>query len=153
METIEYKMHRGARIAFFLAGALCMILIVAIPFGVWIIARAASGKVVVSPTDVKVKALLNTNIDLRDVSRIGVVTVRVPKGIGGALARLKVGGDAAINVCVMNKSGKTKKFIASSFENYQQMMAQISKIVGMPYEEISMGAFGLKWPSEVGAKA
>ncbi|MCC6805958.1 MAG: hypothetical protein IT381_00930 [Deltaproteobacteria bacterium] len=152
METVEFRMHKGARVALYIAGALCFILVVAAPIGLWMILRAAGGKVIVSPTEVKAKGLLTTTINLHDVKRIGICLVPIAaKGIGGALAKMKVGGDHGVNVCVMNGAGKTQKFIVSMYEDQEKIKAAITKIVNKPYEDIPMGLLGIKWAKEVPA--
>lgn len=149
MGTKEFRLSKGARVALYIAGALCVVLVFALPFGVWIIYRAATGKVTLSDKEVVARALLTTRVDLTDVSRLGILRVPVAaKGLGGALARQKVGGDEAINVCAMTRAGKTKKFVVSQFEDHAQITEQISKQLGMPYETLAVGMLGMKWPDK-----
>jgi len=146
MET-EYRFHQGARIALYIVVGLCTFLVFAIPFAIWIAIRTAGGKVVLSPSGVVAKGLLTTEFSYADVARLGRCKAPVlAKGVGGALARQRVGGDNAIHVVVKLKDGKTRKFIASSYEKYEEIMAKISQGVGKPYEQLTMGAFGMKWP-------
>ena len=114
MDT-EYRMHKGARTSLIIAGVLCILLVFSAPIGIWIIIRASGGKVVVTPTELLFKAILSMRINLQDVQRIGILKVPMAnnKGLGGALAKAKVGGDTAIHLCVMTKAGKTKNFIVS----------------------------------------
>lgn len=150
MGTKEFRLHKGARVALTIAGVLCMLLVIGLPIGIWILVRAATGKLVLSASDVRAKALGSTHIALDDVARIGICRVPiVARGIGGALARQKVGGDHAINICVMTKAGKTKKFTVSMFENHEAITAQIHQQVGLPYEEISVGLLGMNWPKQL----
>ena len=147
MET-EYRLHGGARAALYIVSALCFILVVAIPIAIWVAIRTAGGKIVLSPNGVVAKGLLTTEFSYADVERLG--TCKVPilaKGIGGALAKQRVGGDNAINVVVKLKNNKTRKIIASSYEKYEEIMATISQRIGKPYEQLTMGAFGMKWPT------
>ena len=147
MDKSEYRFHKGARTALIVAGVLCILLVIAAPIGIWIIVRATGGKVVFTRGGLVAKALFSVNIDFADVTRLGVCRFPiVARGIGGALARYKVGGDHAINVCVMTRAGKTRKFIASMYEDHEAMIEQISRAVGRPYEELTVGAFGVKWP-------
>ena len=146
MET-EYPFHKGARVALYIVVALCVMLVFAIPFAIWIAIRTAGGKVVLSPSGVVAKGLLTTEFSYADVARLGRCKAPVlAKGIGGALAKQRVGGDNAIHVVVKLRDGKTRKFIASSYEKYEEIMSKIQQAVGRPYEELSMGAFGMKWP-------
>ncbi len=155
MQTTEYRMHKPARVSLYIAGVLCMLLVVTIPIGIWIIVRAAGAKVLVSPREVRAKALLGTTIQLADVTRVGRLLVKIQAagggiggGIGKALAQQKVGGTHATNLCVMTKGGKTIKFVASQFENHEQMAEQISKLTGKPIETVEMGFFSPKWPKQ-----
>jgi hypothetical protein len=147
MENREYRLHQGARTALNVAGILCLVLIIGAPFGIWILWRVAGGKIILSPGGVVAKALMTVSFDWKDVDRIGVVRVPIiARGIGGMLARKKVGGDHSVNVCVKLRNQKKRMIIISQFEDYQTAMEQISSAVGKPYEELTMGAFGVKWP-------
>ncbi len=147
MEPREYRLHKGARVALYIAGALCILLVFAAPFGIWILLRTASGKLSISGQGLVAKALTSVRFDFLDVARIGICRVPIhAKGIGGALARQKVGGDHGINVCVILQNKKKKQFTVSMYEDHEAALAQITKAVNKPYEELSMGAFGVKWP-------
>jgi len=147
MET-EYRLHGGARVALYIVAALCVLLVVAVPIAIWVAIRTAGGKVVLSANGVVAKGLLTTEFDYADVARLGTCKVPIQaKGLGGALAKQRVGGDNAINVVVKLKNDKTRKFIASSYEKYEEIMATISQRIGKPYEELTVGVFGMKWPS------
>jgi hypothetical protein len=149
METTDYRFHKGARTALTIAGVLCLLLIVAAPIGIWILMRVRSAKVSISPSEIRASALVTTVINLHDIQRIGVCMIPVPAaGIGGIIARMKVGGSHAANICVMTQAGKTKKFIASQYENWEQMRDQIAGLAGKPMETIPMGLMGIKWPKE-----
>jgi len=58
----------------------------------------------------------------------------------------RVGGDHAVNVCLISRDGKKRSFAASMFENYQEAMGQISSKCRMPFEQLAVGLLGVKWP-------
>jgi len=148
----EFKLHKGARMALNVAGVLCILLIIAAPFGIWILVRVAGGKLQLSQNGVVGKALTTVSFDYKDVDRIGICMVPIiARGIGGALAKAKVGGDYGTNVCVMLKTGKKKMITVSMYEDHKGAMEAISQAVGKPYEELKMGAFGVKWPDRAAA--
>jgi hypothetical protein len=147
MENREFPLHKGARSALRIAGILCILIVMAAPFGIWIIWRVANGKISLTKTGLVASALGSTAFEFAEVQRIGICMVPiVARGIGGALARQKVGGDAGTNICVILKSGKKKQLTISMYEDYKTAMELISTGVGQPYEELQMGVFGVKWP-------
>jgi hypothetical protein len=147
MENREFRLHKGARTALNIAGILCIVLIIAAPFGIWIMLRVAGGKLILGAQGLVAKALGTVQYDWKDVDRIGLVSVPiVARGIGGMLARQKVGGDFALNVCVLLRSGKKRMFTVSMYEDHQAALEQITAAVGKPYEDLKMGVFGVKWP-------
>src|SRR3954449_9549146 len=107
----EYPFHAGARMALNVAAVLCMILVVGIPIGIWIMVRVSGAKVILDDKGLTAKGLGSLRVELADVARFGVLRVPIiARGIGGALARKKVGGDEGVNLCLQTKAGKTKKF-------------------------------------------
>jgi hypothetical protein len=82
------------------------------------------------------------------VARLGVCRVPIrAKGLGGVLARKRVGGNEAIRVVIKNAQGKQKSFIVSSYDQSDEIMAKVSERVGKPFENLEIGAFGVKWPA------
>lgn len=147
METIEYRMSPGARGALNTAGALCVLLIIAIPLAVWIFVRVAGAKVVLSAQGVLARGLGTTQFAYNEVARLGLCRVPIiAKGLGGTLARKRVGGNEAIRVVIKNAQGKQKSFIVSSYDKRDEIMAKISERVGKPFENMEVGSFGMKWP-------
>jgi hypothetical protein len=152
MNTRELPLHKGARSALRIAGILCILIVMAAPFGLWILWRVARGALTLTDKGVTARALTTVAFDFADVARLGVCLVPiVQRGIGGALARQKVGGDAGVNVCVILKSGKKRQITISMYEDHQTAMDIISKAVGKPYEQLEMGVFGIKWPDSAKA--
>jgi hypothetical protein len=147
MPTREYPLHKGAKTALTVTAVLCILLCVSAPFGIYILWRKARGKLSISERGVEAAALGTTRIDFANVARLGVCQVPIAaRGIGGALARQKVGGSHAVNVCVILRDGKKRSFTASMFENYEEAMGQISNACRMPFEQLTIGLMGVKWP-------
>jgi hypothetical protein len=71
------------------------------------------------------------------------------RGLGGALVRRRVGGDRAFHLVVKTRSGKTRRFIVSSYENFQDIVSEVILRTRRPCETIRAGLFGLKWPEDV----
>ncbi len=147
METLEYPFQKGARTALKITGILCCLLIIGIPIGIWIIIRAGGGKVILSGQGVVAKALGTTQFAYSDVARLGVCRIPIPaKGIAGALARQKVGGNEAVRVQIIDTKGRKRGFIVSSYDKWDEIMMKISERTGKSYEKVEVGAFGMKWP-------
>jgi hypothetical protein len=147
MPTNDYRFHSGARMALNVAGVLCLITIVGIPFGIWILMRVAGARVTLHDGGLEARALGTTRVDYADVTRFGVLRVPIiARGIGGALARKKVGGDEGVNLCFQTRAGKTKKFIVSQYENWEELVAEVGRRVQKKPEELKMGVWGPKWP-------
>lgn len=144
-----YNFHSGAKSALTVVGVLLCVLIITIPLGIYIIIRASGGRVEVNQEGLVAKSIGTKKFRFNEVNRLGVCHAPVQAGgIGGALARKKVGGDVGVNMCFMIGK-KTKVFIASMYENHQQMLDQVSQILGKPVEEVTIGALRLKWPEQV----
>ena len=147
METLEYRLHKGARVALNTVGVLCVLLVIAIPVAIWVFVRVAGGKVVLSAQGVLAKGLGTTQFAYSEVARLGVCRVPInAKGIGGILAKKRVGGDEAIRVVIIDTRGRKKGFIVSSYDKWEEILMKISERVGKPYEKLEIGAFGVKWP-------
>ena len=147
MPSSEYRLHAGARMALNVAGVLCLITILGIPFGIWILMCVAGARVTLDDQSLVAKALGTTRVDYADVTRFGVLRVPIiARGIGGALARRKVGGNEGVNLCFMTRAGKTKKFIVSQYDKWEEIVAEVGQRVQKKPEELKMGAWGPKWP-------
>lgn len=144
-----YNFHSGAKSSLTLVGVLLCVLIITIPLGIYILIRASGGRVEVTQEGLTAKAVGTKKFRFSDVNRLGICHAPIHAGgIGGAMARKKVGGDVGVNMCFMIGK-KTKVFIASMYENHEQMFDQVSKILGKPVEEVKIGALRLKWPEQV----
>jgi hypothetical protein len=144
---VVYRMHGGARSAYTIAGVLCCLLIIGIPFGVWLIVAASRGRIELRADSVVAVGLTTTVIRFADVHRLGFLNVPiVARGIGAVIARKKVGGDQAVNLCAMDARGKTRKFIASMYENYNDVFQRVSGATHRPVEQLAVGLMSPKWP-------
>lgn len=147
-------MHGGAKTAYYVAGGLLCLLIITLPVGLWIIIRAAKARVELRQDGLVQYGLTTVRMPFAEMARIGVLEIPiVARGIGGALARKKCGGDRGINFCMMNARGKTKKFVASMYENYGDFMNRTSQARQLPLEKMTMGTFKLEWPDNQQAPA
>jgi hypothetical protein len=139
--------HKGARVSLQIVGVLLILLVFTAPFGLWMFWRVAKARLRTTEKGVDASSITNIAFDYADVARLGICRIPIhAKGIGGALAKYKVGGDHGINVCAVLRNGKKKQITANLYEDYEAAMDEISKGVGKPYEELEMGVFGIKWP-------
>lgn len=149
MDETVYPFHQGARTALIVVGVLLIFLIVTIPFAIYVFIRVRGGKVVVTKQGLTATALGSERWSFDDVARLGVLKVPiVARGVGGALARAKVGGDHGVNLVIRTKAGKDKKFIVSQYANWQEIIERVKQSVPVPCEEIQMGMFSWKWPEK-----
>ena len=80
------------------------------------------------------------------MARLGVVRVPIiARGIGGMLARKKVGGDEGVNLCFQTRAGKTRKFIASQYDRWEELINDVARRTGKQPETLKMGLWGPKW--------
>lgn len=140
----------GARSSLAIVAVLCFLLVVAAPIGAWLLVRIVRGRVQLSRSGLVARGLAGTtSFQFNDVARLGFLEVPiVARGIGGALVKRRVGGDKAVYLVALTHSGKTRKFIVSSYENYQEIMGEVSARAQKPYEALKTGLFDLKWPEE-----
>lgn len=148
----QYPLHKGARSALNVTGVLCCLLIIGIPLGIWIFMRVKSARVWLADDALKVTNVFSSaGFAYRDVARIGVLRLPVVTGggIGGALARQKVGGDEAVHLVAKTSDGKQHAFMVSMYEDWQQVIDEVGVRVGKPLETLVGGALGVgsaKWP-------
>jgi hypothetical protein len=147
-----YPLHAGARSALNITAVLCCLLIVGIPLGVWILVRARAARVALSDAGLSATNVFSsTAYGWGDVARLGLLKVAVVTGggLGGALARQKVGGDEATHIVARTGDGKLHAFMASSYENLQDIIDEVGRRAGKPFETLTPGALGVgsaKWP-------
>jgi hypothetical protein len=146
--TLEYPFHVQAREALAIVSLLCFLLVVAAPVGFWLLFRVFTGVVRVSHSGVVAKGIGGTTrFRFDEVSRIGLLEVPiVARGFGGALVRRRAGGDKAVFLVVKTLSGKTRKIMVSSYDDYKEILGDVSMRMRRPYEMISVGTWGMEWP-------
>ncbi len=150
MDATTFPLSAGSRKATRTTAVLCMITIIGLPLGIWLLMRASSAKLTIGSDTVVVRNWATTTIPLAEVVRIGVLRVKIMAvGIGGRIARQRCGGDVAIHLCFKLQNGRERKFMVSPFENHEQIARAIAARVGRPIESIAgIGALGgLKWPA------
>lgn len=149
--SLEYPLHEGARSSLVITAISCIVTVLALPLGLWILFRLLNAGVVISQSSVVARGAFRTvSFDLEDVARLGVMEVPITaRGPGGALVRRRVGGDRAFHLLVRTRSGKTRRFIVSSYENFQDIVSEVILRTRKPCETIRVGFFGPKWPEDV----
>lgn len=149
METLEFPFHKGARTALYVAAALCIVLVCAAPIGAYFIFRVSRGKVSVDGAKLRAEGLLTDEIQFSEVERLGLLKIPlVARGIGGALARMKLNNmDHGVNLVAKLRSGKNVKLLLNQYERHEQIIERVKQACpGVPLEEIPMGLLTWKWP-------
>lgn len=146
-QTLVWKLHSGAKMALNVVGGLLVLLIVTIPFAIFVFVRTAGARVAIAGDELTFRNLFSKKWKLSSLRRLGVLAVPVyARGIGGMLARKKVGGDRAIHICGIDDRGKKMNLLISMFERHQEIINHVAMVTGLPVEEVKSGAFGPKWP-------
>lgn len=146
-QSLVWKLHSGAKTALNIVGGLLVLLIVTIPFAIYVFVRTAGARVELTGDQLIFKNLLSKRWKLASLRRLGVLAMPMyARGIGGILARKKVGGDHAIHLCAIDERGKKMSMLVSMFERHQEIIQQVAARTGLPVEEVKSGAFGPKWP-------
>src|SRR5204862_391414 len=97
-------------------------------------------------------ALFGKRWTLSRIRRLGVMAMPIyARGIGGMLARKKVGGPEAIHLFAIDDRGKKSGFIVSMYDRSPEIIQRVSAITGRPVETLKVGAFGPKWPDTTSA--
>jgi len=146
MEPKVYVMHKGARSALKIAAFLVMLLVITLPLGIWWFIKVGGARVELRPDTIQANGLTNMTVPVADIQRVGILRVPiVAKGLGASLAKAKVGGNEGVNLCMQLRNGKTKKFVASMYENYEDIFTSVSELTGLEMETLKMGMMGPKW--------
>lgn len=146
-QPLLYRLHGGARSAFTIVSILLIFLVVTIPVAAWIFIRSSAGRIEIRGSQLIARALFTKRWDLTRVRRLGVLAVPMyARGLGGALARRKVGGNSAIHLCTIDDRRRKSSVIVSMYERYPEIINQVSMLTRLPVEELKVGAFGAKWP-------
>ena len=145
--AMTFPLHGGARGAYMVLGVLLCILIVGIPFAIWAFIARSRGRVDVRGMEIVSVGFFTRRLDLSRARRLGVLHVPVyARGIGGAIARRKVGGDQAVHLCTMDEQGRKANMLVSMYERFPEIIQYGQRATGLPLEEVQVGALGPKWP-------
>jgi hypothetical protein len=147
---IEASYHAGARSALKVTAILCMVTVIGLPFGIWMLLKMRRCRLTLRDDGIHIRNLVKTtDVAFAEVQRIGTLRVPVPGfGIAGKLAQRKVGGRDAIHLCFLTPSG-TQSAMISMYEHHEQVVREAARIVDRPLETVG---FGLKWPDQKSVK-
>jgi hypothetical protein len=146
-EVLTYPLHAGARGAYMFVGVLLFILIIGIPFAIWAFIARSRGRMEVQGLEVRSYGFFTRRLDLSRARRIGFLEVPIyARGIGGAIARRKVGGNKAVHLCTMDEQGRKANILVSMYERFPEVIQHAQRVTGLPLEEVKVGALGPKWP-------
>jgi hypothetical protein len=146
----EFRMHKGARTALNISGALLLLLCVTIPVAAWIFYRVSKAKVTVRPDGLVAEGLMTDSVQFDDVDRFGVLRIPLAaRGLGAVLANMKLDNmGEGVNLVFRLKNGKDVKFIANQYERHAELIELVSKSVRVPREDLTMGVLSWKWPEK-----
>jgi hypothetical protein len=145
-QPLVYRLHSGARSAMNISGVLLCLLVVTIPIAIIIFWKTAAARLEIAGDELIFRNLISKRWRISSLRRLGVLAVPViARGIGGALARKKVGGAHAIHLCAIDDRGKKMNMLISIFERHQEIVQQVAAMTRLNVEEVKSGAFGPKW--------
>lgn len=145
-QPLVFRMHAGARTAMNIVGGLLVLLFVTIPFAIYVFVRTAGARIEIAGDELIFRNLTSKRWKLSSLRRLGVLSVPVyARGLGGVLARKKVGGDHAIHLCAIDERGKKMNLLISMYERHPEIVQQVAQLTRLPVEEVKSGAFGPKW--------
>jgi hypothetical protein len=142
-----YSLHPRARRFALLAGILLAWLIIPLPYALVCFLAAWRGKLVLHDDRMEVTYLFTRRIRFDEIVRLGLLHVPASVwGIGAYLARMEGGVGQRIDLCVMDRRGKTRWVPVFMYEGHLDILQRVQQAVGKPYEEVALGAFTFKWP-------
>lgn len=150
-QPVEFPLHKPGRTSMVILAVLLMLLCVTVPFGLYLLVRMGSMRVRLSASSLEARGITTDVVEFDQVERFGVLRVPlVARGLGAVVARMKLDNmSEGVNLVFLLKSGKTVKFIANQFERHQDLVEQVTRLVRVPREELTMGLMGPKWPERV----
>lgn len=145
--TNSYSFAPQVKSAIVIFAVLLCVLVVTIPGAVYLLVKRSSARLEVSDEGLEVSGLGGRQRwKFAELERIGLLSIQVTGGGTGAGLGHKInGGSPAVNLCARTKKGKTRKFMISRFENYEEILGRIEQASGLRLERVGMGAFGPKW--------
>jgi hypothetical protein len=148
-DALVFPLHAGARSAYLVVVVLLTILVIGIPFAVWALIARSRGRLEARGPELVTVGFFRKRLDLRQARRLGVLHVPIlARGIGGALARRKVGGDHAVHLCMMDERGRKSNLLVSMYEHFPAAIDHALAWTGLPLEQVESGAFGPRWPEQ-----
>jgi hypothetical protein len=148
-DEVIYPLHKGAKTALIVVCVLLVVLCVTIPLAAYFFYRVQTAGARLRRTGLTIRSLGTFEVEFGDIERLGVLTVPVvASGVGGALAKARVGGEVATNLVVRTRAGKDKRVIISQFDKWDELLAEVKKSVQVPCEDIKMGLVTWKWPEK-----
>ena len=148
--TNSYSFAPQVKSAIVIFAVILCVLVVTIPGAIYLLIKRGSARLELSDDGFEVSGLGGRQRwKFDDLERIGLLSIQITGGGAGAGLGHKInGGSPAVNLCGRTKKGKTRKFMISRFEHYEQILAQIEQVSGLRLESVSMGAFGPKWSAQ-----
>ena len=148
MNPLVYRFHSQGRLALMIVAVLLFCLVMPAPLALWVLWRRATGRVRLSDAELEAVELgSSTRIPWSDVARLGVLKAPVmARGVGGMLARWRMGGPVATHLFFQTVKGKDRSVVVSSFERYEEIVAEAQKRAGKPLETMKQGLLSAKWP-------
>ncbi|WP_372364935.1 hypothetical protein [Candidatus Uabimicrobium sp. HlEnr_7] len=127
-----HHLEEEARFAYISLGVLIALTFFGIPIAIWIWTRISKMRVEFTEDRLIVAgALVTQEYKFDEIRDIAIFQIPVAaKGIGGYLARKKVGGRRmAMNLCIKKQNKKIGAFIASSYQNELEIMSGLEEAV------------------------
>jgi hypothetical protein len=151
-EPVVYRLHPKATRFALIVSIILAWLIIPLPYALACFLAACRSKLVLHEKGMEVTYLFTRRIRFDEIERLGLLPVPVPtRGIGAYLARMECSGEHRINLCVMDRRGKTRWVPVSLYEGYLDFLHRVQQAVDKPYEEVALGAFHFKWPADAAA--
>lgn len=139
-----YAYSPGVKSTFTFASVLLAVLVVTLPIAVWFFVRSRGAKLVRDEHGFTVSGMgLTQRWDFAEIERLGTLTVEIVGG--GPLVKLN-GGATAVNLVGRTKDGKTRKFMLSRFERWEEILDHVQQATGLPVEPVRPGVIGPAWP-------
>jgi hypothetical protein len=140
-----YTFSAPVRRIFVFASVLFAVLIITLPVAIYFFVKSRKARIDFDRRGFTVRALGpgSQRWDYDNLARLGTLSIHVVGG--GPLVKLN-GGAVAVNLIAKNHAGKTRKFMLSRFDRWQEILERASRESGLPIETVSQGAMGPAWP-------
>ena len=143
--TKTYPMAADEKTRFKLAAFLSVLLVITIPLAIWIWTRLGKARLELDDERLVAHGPMGTfSIALADVERIGTLYRDVPQV--RPQVREQFGKSVMVLFGFRKRSGKTKHFVVTLYEDPKAIIEGVSQATGKPVEDLEQGALGLYWP-------